>query len=152
MGRMLDLCGEVAAVAEEGPAGLVLDETDRQRFLETWLEEDIDDALSLVHDSLLQGELVESADSLNARLIELLGEFGDALSFSSLAAGEGVLEFEAVGQLCRRVARLEDILAQFRDAPPPDTTGFQALRERLADYGIEEETEAGRYGTPEETN
>jgi hypothetical protein len=43
------------------------------------------------------------------------------------------------------VARLEDILAEFRESPPPDAAGFRALRERLADYGIEDEMEAGRF-------
>lgn len=150
MGRILDLCGEVAAVAEEGPAGLILDETDRQRFLEKWGEEEVEDALSLVHDSLLQSELVEAADSLSARLVELLGEFGDALSFSHVVAGEATLELESVGQLARRVARLEEILGQFRDAPPPETAGFEALRERLADYGIEDEMAEGRSEDPPE--
>lgn len=140
MGRIADLLGEVAAAAEEGPEGLLLspDEWDRLRS-DDWRDEDIEDALNLVRDSLLQGELVDAADSLGSRLIELLGEFGGAASFASAQAGEGRFSLQTIGQLARRVARIEEILEVYRDAAAPDRKGFDALRRRLADHGIEAE-------------
>jgi len=140
MGRIVDLMGEVAAAAEEGPEGLVLPAEDWQRLREEeWREEDIEDALSLVHDSLLQGELVEASDSLSARMLEVLGGFGDAEAFGRAQSGGARLTLEVVGHLARRVARLEEILEVYRDGRPPDRAGFDALRRRLADQGIEDE-------------
>ena len=144
MGRIVDLCGEVAAAAEEGPDGLILPPDVWERLRADWDDEDIEDALGLVHDSLLQAELVESADTLSARLVEVLGRFGDAGEFQKAAADSGVLSFEAIGQIARRVARLEEILEAYREGAPPDRRGFDALQRRLADHGIEEEMEAGR--------
>ncbi len=63
MGRILDLCGEIAAAADEGTEGLELPLSDRERLLGDWSENDLDDALALVRESLLQGELIDSADS-----------------------------------------------------------------------------------------
>jgi hypothetical protein len=138
MGRIVDLLGEVAAAAEEGPEGLVLVAEDRERFASgEWRDEDLDDALALVNDSLLQGELVDAADSLSSRLVDLLGAFGGEASFAKAAADEAQLSFEAIGQLARRIARLEEVLELFRDSAPPDRHGFDALRARLADFGIE---------------
>jgi hypothetical protein len=54
------------------------------------------------------------------------------------------LSFEAIGQITRRVARLEEILEAYREGAPPDRRGFDALQRRLADHGIEDEMEAGR--------
>jgi hypothetical protein len=140
MGRIVDLMGEVAAAAEEGPEGLVLPAEDWQRLREEeWREEDIEDALSLVHDSLLQGELVEASDSLSARMLEMLGGFGDAEAFGRAQSEGARLTMEVVGHLARRVARLEEILEVYREGSPPDRAGFDALRRRLADQGIEEE-------------
>jgi hypothetical protein len=144
MGRIVDLCGEVAAAAEEGPDGLILPPDVWERLRADWDDEDIEDALGLVHDSLLQAELVESADTLSARLVEVLGRFGDGGEFQKAAADSGVLSFEAIGQIARRVARLEEILEAYREGAPPDRRGFDALQRRLADHGIEEEMEAGR--------
>ena len=144
MGRIVDLCGEIAAAAEEGPEGLVLPPDVWERLRADWDDEDIEDALGLVHDSLLQAELVESADSLSARLVEVLGRFGDGGELQKAAADSGGLSCEAIGQLARRVARLEEILEAYRDGAPPDRRGFDALQRRLADHGIEDEMEAGR--------
>ena len=144
MGRIVDLCGEVAAAAEEGPDGLILPPDVWERLRADWDDEDIEDALGLVHDSLLQAELVESADTLSARLVEVLGRFGDGDEFQRAAADKGGLSFEAIGQITRRVARLEEILEAYREGAPPDRRGFDALQRRLADHGIEEEMEAGR--------
>jgi hypothetical protein len=144
MGRIVDLCGEIAAAAEEGPDGLVLPPDVWERLRADWDDEDIEDAMGLVHDSLLQVDLVESADSLSARLVEVLGAFGTEAAFKSVAKGAGVLALEAVGQLTRRVARLEEVLEAFREGAPPDRRGFDALQRRLADHGIEDEmTEGG---------
>jgi hypothetical protein len=145
MGRIVDLCGEIAAAAEEGPEGLVLppDVWDRLRA-DDWEDEDIEDAMGLVHDSLLQAELVESADSLSARLVEVLGTLGDEASFRKVEQDAPPLSLEAIGQLARRVARLEEILEAYREGASPDRRGFDALQRRLADHGIEEEMTEGR--------
>jgi len=139
MGRILDLCGEIAAEAEEGTEGLVLPIEAWDRLRADWTDEDIEDALSFVRDSLLQGELVAAADSLSARMVEVLGAFGTSESFEEAAAGRAVLSLESVGQLARRVDRLEEVLEPFRDWEPPDRRGFDSLRRRLADHGIERE-------------
>ena len=144
MGRIVDLCGEIAAAAEEGPDGLIVPPDVWERLRADWDDEDIEDALGLVRDSLLQAELVESADALSARLVEVLGRFGEAGAFEKATADDGALTFEAVGQLTRRVARLEEILEAYREGAPPDRRGFDTLQRRLADHGIEDEMAAGR--------
>src|SRR6267142_1808886 len=108
MGRIVDLCGEIAAAAEEGPEGLVLPPDVWDRLRADWEDEDIEDAMGLVHDSLLQAELVESADTLSARLVEVLGRFGDPGEFQKATSDNGTLSFEAIGQSTRRVARREE--------------------------------------------
>jgi hypothetical protein len=139
MGRIVDLCGEIAAAADEGPEGLVLAPEDWQRLRETWSDEDIEDALGFVKDSLLQSELVESADSLSARLVELLGGWGEDRSWREAVEGRAVLSVDVIRQLARRVDRLEEILELFRDQQGPERIGFDRLRRRLMDHGIEEE-------------
>ncbi len=139
MGRISDLCGEVAAAAEEGPEGLVLAPDMWDRLREEWTDDEIEDALGLVRDSLMLGELVESADSLSARLVEVLGSYGDARSFKKLEEGEAVSGIDAVGQLTRRVARLEEILEAYREGASPDRAAFLTLQHKLAEYGIEDE-------------
>jgi hypothetical protein len=138
MGRIVDLLGEVAAAADEGAEGLVLPPEDWDRLRGDWRDEDIEDALSLVHDSLLQGELVEASDSLSARMLDVLGALGSAASFAQAQAGGARLDLELIGHLARRVARLEEILEVYRDGKPPDRRGFDELRQRLADQGIED--------------
>jgi hypothetical protein len=142
MGRIVDLCGEIAAAAEEGPEGLVLAPDMWDRLRDEWNDEDIEDALGLVRDSLMLAELVESADSLSARLVEVLGSYGDVRSFKRLEEGEAVIGIDAVGQLARRVSRLEEILEAYRDGASPDRTEFLALQRRLAEYGIEDELDS----------
>jgi hypothetical protein len=144
MGRIVDLCGEIAAAAEEGPEGLVLPPEVWDRLRADWEDEDIEDAMGLVHDSLLQGELVESADSLSARLVEVLGGFGTAAGFAQVEKDQAPLSFEVIGQITRRVARLEEILEAYREGKPPDRRGFDELQRRLADHGIEQEMAEGR--------
>jgi hypothetical protein len=144
MGRIVDLCGEIAAAAEEGPEGLILPPETWERLRADWDDEDIEDAMGLVQDSLYQAELVESADSLSARMVEVLGGFGDPAAFRKVEQDQAVLSLELVGQLTRRVARLEEILEAYREGAPPDRRGFEELQRRLADHGIESEMEAGR--------
>ena len=139
MGRLVELCSAIAESAEEGAEGLVLPPDTWDSLRAEWSEEDIDDALGLVQESLLQSELVEAADSLNARLLDLLGAYGDAPAFQKLQTGAAVLSVDDVGQVARRVARLEEVLESYREGAPPDRSGFDALRVRLADHGIEEE-------------
>lgn len=141
MGRIVELCGEVAAEAEEGPEGLVLPPEAWERLRGEWQDQDLEDALALVQDSLTQAELVESADTLNARLLDLLGAFGETAAFRKAASGQAVISLADIGQLARRVARLEEILESYREGTPPDRKGFDELRRRLADHGIEEDME-----------
>jgi hypothetical protein len=46
---------------------------------------------------------------------------------------------DVIGQLARRVDRVEEVLEAFRDDKGPDRRGFDELRRRLMDVGIEEE-------------
>ena len=144
MGRIVDLCGEVAAAAEEGPEGPVLPAEAWERLRAEWSDEDIEDALAFVKDSLLQSELVEAADSLSARLVELLGNYAEAGAWAAAVEGHAPLSIEEIGQLARRVDRAEEILEAFRDDKGPDRHAFDALRRRLMDHGIEQEMESGR--------
>jgi len=145
MGRIVDLCGEIAAEAEEGPEGLVLSTEAWERLRTDWDDEDIEDAMSLVRDSLLQGELVEAADSLSSRLVEVLGAFGDSATFKQAEAGDLGISLETIAHLARRVERLEEILETYREGQTPDRKGFDALRRRLADQGIEAEMGEEEY-------
>ena len=144
MGRIVDLCGEIAAESEEGPEGLVLSPDAWDRLRRDWSDEDIEDAMGLVRDSLLLGELVDASDSLSARLLEVLGDYGGEAAFKEASDGRATLSLEAIGQLARRLNRLEEILEAYRDGAPPDRTGFDRLRRRLADYGIEDAMSADR--------
>jgi hypothetical protein len=146
MGRIVDLCSEIAELAEDGTEGLVLPPDVWERLRGDWSDEEIEDALTLVQESLLHSELVETADSLNARLLDLLGSYGEPAAFQAVESGRAVLTLEVVGQLARRVARLEEVLETYRDGAPPDRRGFDALQQRLADHGIEEEMAADREG------
>ena len=139
MGRIVDLCGEVAAAADEGEEGLVLSPEAWDRLREDWRDDEIEDALAFVRDSLLQGDLVDAADSLSSELLTVLGAFGTAATFAKLEAGEASFTLEIVARLARRVARLEEALDGFRDGDKPDSRGFSALQSRLIDVGIEKE-------------
>ncbi len=139
MGRIADLCGEIAAMADEGPEGLVLPPDAWERLRGSWSDDDIEDALGFVKDSLLQSELVESADSLSARLVELLGAWSEARSWREAVEGRAVLPIDVIRQLAHRVDRLEEILALFRDEKGPERAGFDRLQRRLMDQGIEDE-------------
>jgi hypothetical protein len=140
MGRIANLCGEIAAAYEEGPEGrLVLPPEAWDRLRQSWPEEEIEDALGFVHESILQDELVESADSLSARLLELLGTFGEAKAWAAAVEGHASISIDEIRQLAHRVERLEEILEVYRDQKAPDRRAFDELQRRLMDQGIEEE-------------
>jgi hypothetical protein len=63
-------------------------------------------------------------------------------------AGKAILTVETVGQLARRVGRLEEVLESHRDWGAPDRRGFDSLRRRLADHGIENEMESDDDDAP----
>lgn len=144
MGRIVDLCGEVAAAADEGPEGLLLPPDVWDRLRADWSDEDIEDALGFVKDSLLQSELVEASDSLSARLVELLGTWGSAGGWKDAVEGRATLGVDVIRQIAHRLDRLEEILELFRDQEPPDRRGFDELQRRLMDEGIEEEMRPDR--------
>jgi len=139
MGRIADLCGDVAAAADEGPEGLVLPAEAWDKLREEWSDADIEDALGFVKDSLLQSELVEAADSLSARLVELLGTWGEARAWAAAVEGHASISIDVIRQLAHRIDRLEEILESFRDQASPDRRAFDALQRRLMDQGIEDE-------------
>ena len=115
MGRIVDLCGEIAAAADEGPDGLVLTPDAWDKLRADWSDEDIEDALAFVKDSVLQSELVEASDSLSARLVELLGTWGDAKGWAEAVAGRATLSVDVIRQVAHRLDRLEEILEVYRD-------------------------------------
>jgi len=139
MGRILDLFGEVAAEADEGAEGLELSPEAWDRMRGEWKDEDIEDALALVHESLMQSELVEAAEALTGRLLEILGDYGNPAPFAEAAAGKAVLTVDMIAQIARRLDRLDEILGAFRSGDGPDRTKFDALRNHLLNVGIEKE-------------
>jgi hypothetical protein len=143
MGRILDLFGEVAAEADEGEEGLVLSPETWDRLRREWKDEDVEDALGLVHESLLHSELVEAVESLSGRLFEVLGTWGNPAGFTEAEGGRAVLTLDVLGQLARRLDRVEEVLEAFRSGPGPDRTKFDALRNRLLNVGIENEMSSG---------
>ncbi len=139
MGRIVDLCGEVAAALDEGPEGFVLSAEAREQFLGDWTEEDVEDALNLVSESFFHSELVEAVDSLSARLLEALGDYGEEEAFARAVEGNATIDVDVIRQLAHRLDRLEEVLEVFREEGSPDRTGFDALQRRLIDQGIEVE-------------
>jgi hypothetical protein len=139
MGRIADLCGEVAAAADEGADGLVLPLEAWERLRGEWPDEDIEDALAFVRDSLLQTELVEASDNLSARLLELLGTWGEAKAWAAAVEGHASISIDVIRQLAHRLDRLEEVLELFRDQKGPDRRAFDELQRRLMDQGIEDD-------------
>jgi hypothetical protein len=150
MGRIVDLCGEIAAAADEGPEGLLLPPDAWERLRQDWSDEDIEDAMGFVKDSVLQSELVESADSLSSRLVELLGSWGDSRGWREVVEGRANLTVDVIRQIAHRLDRLEEILDLYRDEKGPDRRGFAKLQRRLMDEGIEDEMKPGRRLPPDE--
>ncbi|HSD66336.1 MAG TPA: hypothetical protein VLF95_06525 [Vicinamibacteria bacterium] len=139
MGRIADLCGEIAAAADEGEHGLVLPAEAREQLRGEWSDADIEDALALVNAQSLQDELVEAADSMSCRLVELLGTWGDARAWTAAVEGHASISIDVIRQLAHRLDRLEEILEVCREQKGPDRHGFDALQRRLMDQGIEDE-------------
>jgi hypothetical protein len=139
MGRIADLCTEIAAAADEGEQGLVLPAEAREKLREEWSDADIDDALALVHAQSMQNDLVEVADSMSARLLELLGTWGESRGWAAAVEGHASVSIDVIRQLAHRLDQLEEILELFRDEGGPDRRAFDQLQRRLMDQGIEEE-------------
>jgi hypothetical protein len=139
MGRIADLCGDVAAAADEGPEGFQLSAEAREQLRGEWSDADIEDALALVNAQMLQSELVEAADSMSCRLVELLGTWGEARGWTAAVEGHASISIDVIRQLAHRLDRLEEILELCREQKGPDRRGFDALQRRLMDQGIEDE-------------
>jgi hypothetical protein len=139
MGRIGDLCTEIAATADETDDGLVLPAEAREQLRGEWSDADIEDALALVAAQSLQNDLVEAADSMCARLLELLGTWGEARGWTAAVEGHASVSIDVIRQLAHRLDHLERILERCRDEKGPDRRGFDALQRRLMDHGIEEE-------------
>jgi len=139
MGRIADLCGDVAAAADEGPEGFQLSTEAREQLRGEWSDADIEDALALVNAPLLLNELVEAADNVSARLVELLGTWGEARAWTAAVEGHASISVDVIRQLAHRLDRLEEILEVYRDEKGPDRRGFDELQRRLMDQGIEDE-------------
>ena len=139
MGRILDLCGNVAAAADQGADGFELSAEAREQLRGEWSDADIDDALALVNAQSLQDDLVQAADSMSARLLELLGTWGEAKAWTAAVEGHARISIDVIRQLAHRLDHLEEILDLCRDQKAPDRRGFDALQRRLMDQGIEDE-------------
>lgn len=139
MGRLIELITDVAASADEAGANLTLPPADFDRLRDDWGDDEIEDALALAQTAFHHEAVNEAADSLSARVIEVLGLFADEKRFASTADPDAPLPTETLAHLARSVAYLEEALSLVRDAPPPDNTLFNKLLERLANRGIEDE-------------
>lgn len=139
MGRIVELITDVAASADEEGANLTLPMGDFDRLRDDWGDDEIEDALALAQTAFHHEAVNEAADSLCARVIEVLGTFADEKRFASCAEPGAALPVESLANLARSVAYLEEALSLVRDAPPPDLALFNKLLERLANRGIEAE-------------
>jgi hypothetical protein len=140
MGRIVDLCGEVAAAADEDPEGrFQLSAEAREQLRGDWSDEDIDDALALANAQSLANDLMEAADSMSARLLELLGTWGEARAWKAAVEGHASISIDTIRQLAHRLDHLEEVLDLCRDQKAPDRRAFDALQRRLMDQGIEDE-------------
>lgn len=139
MGRIVELITDVAASADEEGPNLTLPMVDFDRLRDDWGDDEIEDALALAQTAFHHEAVTEAADSLCARVIEVLGTFADEKRFESCAEPGASLPVESLANLARSVAYLEEALSLVRDAPPPDLARFNQLLERLANRGIEAE-------------
>ncbi|HQZ16065.1 MAG TPA: hypothetical protein PLD86_04230 [Vicinamibacteria bacterium] len=139
MGRIVELITDVAASADEEGANLTLPMGDFDRLRDDWGDDEIEDALALAQTAFHHEAVNEAADSLCARVIEVLGTFADEKRFASCSEPGAPLPVESLANLARSVAYLEEALSLVRDAPPPDLALFNKLLERLANRGIEAE-------------
>jgi len=139
MGRIVELITDVAASADEEGANLTLPMGDFDRLRDDWGDDEIEDALALAQTAFHHEAVNEAADSLCARVIEVLGTFADEKRFADCSEPGAPLPVESLANLARSVAYLEEALSLVRDAPPPDLALFNRLLERLANRGIEAE-------------
>jgi antitoxin component HigA of HigAB toxin-antitoxin module len=139
MGRIVELITDVAASADEEGVNLRLPMVDFDRLRDDWGDDEIEDALALAQTAFHHEAISEAADSLCARVIEVLGTFADEKRFAAASEDGAPLPVETLAHLARSVAYLDEALALVRDAPPPDLTQFNKLLERLANRGIETE-------------
>jgi hypothetical protein len=139
MGRIVELITDVAASADEEGTKLSLPNADFDRLRDDWGDDEIEDALALAQTAFHHEAVNEAADSLSARVIEVLGTFADEKRFAKCGEPEAPITQETLAQLARSVAYLEEALSLVRDAPPPDHTLFNQLQERLINRGIEAE-------------
>ena len=139
MGRLVELITDVAASADEAGPNLSLPPGDFDRLRDDWGDDEIEDALALAQTAFHNEAMAEAADSLSARMIELLGLFADEARFKACAEPGALVSTDMLAKLARSVSYLEEALSLVRDAPPPDRTQFDQLLERLANQGIEDE-------------
>ncbi len=139
MGRLIELITDVAAAADEAGANLTLGNADFDRLRDDWGDDEIEDALALAQTAFHHEAVNEAADSLCARVIEVLGTFANETKFASAAEPDAPIPTDTLAHLARSVAYLEEALALVRDSPPPDLTLFNQLQQRLANQGIEAE-------------
>ena len=139
MGRLVELITDVAASADEQGTSLSLPTADFDRLRDDWGDDEIEDALALAQTAFHHEAVADAADSLSARVIEVLGTFADEQRFVSCADPGAAVPTETLAHLTRSVAYLEEALSLIRDAPPPNRVLFDRLLERLANRGIEAE-------------
>jgi len=139
MGRIVELITDVAASADEEGVKLTLPMVDFDRLRDDWGDDEIEDALALAQTAFHHEAVNEAADSLCARVIEILGTFADEKRFADSSEPGAPLPTESLAHLARSVAYLEEALSLVRDSPAPDLTLFNKLLERLANQGIEAE-------------
>ena len=129
MGRIVDLCGEIAAAAEEGPDGLdpparrlgpAARGLGRRGHRGRAGPRPRQPAPGGAGGVRRQPELAPGRGAGRAS--------ATTATSSRRSRGQGALSLEAIGQLARRVARLEEILEAYREGAPPDRRGFDALQ------------------------
>ena len=148
MGRIVELITDVAASADEAGVNLSLPPVDFDRLRDDWGDDEIEDALALAQTAFHHEAVNEAADSLSARVIEVLGLFADDKRFAACDAADAVITTEILAQLARSVSYLEEALSLVRDAPPPNRELFDKLLEKLANRGIEDEMAPLPPGAP----
>ncbi|MEO5762254.1 MAG: hypothetical protein ABIR28_08075, partial [Vicinamibacteria bacterium] len=83
MGRLIELITDIAASADEQGAALKLPTTEFDRLRDDWGDDEIEDALALAQTAFHHEAVNEAADSLSARVIEVLGAFADEDRFKA---------------------------------------------------------------------
>lgn len=139
MGRIVDLVTEVAAAADEQGSRLTLSPDAWDRLRDDWGDDEIEDALALAQANFEHQAVVEAADTVSARVIEVLSVFSSEPEFRRAAQGDSPVTTDSLSTLARCVSYLEEALGAVRDAPGPDREKLDALLERLANLGIEDE-------------